>query len=161
MEQHGQQVGVSDGQRILLRNRRHVREYRTPADPTMSADDVFPTARKERSKPIQPEPLQKEVPALQERLMTTTEQASRDITSSPPVESQPASTVAIGRSATYIEQPFQDLKSSPPVESQPAFTANREGLRESNKGRSLHEEGRTTRSARLSKLTAKAKEAAL
>ena len=27
VEQYGQQVGVSDGQRILLRNRRHVREY--------------------------------------------------------------------------------------------------------------------------------------
>ena len=40
VEQYGQQIGVSDGRRILLRNRRHVREFHAPMS---AAEQHVPT----------------------------------------------------------------------------------------------------------------------
>lgn len=42
VEQYGQQVGVSDGQRILLRNRRHVREYYARSQEDTWTPDTLP-----------------------------------------------------------------------------------------------------------------------
>ena len=158
VEQHGQQVGVSDGQRILLRNRRLVREYQSPAqpdfgipdmqqclgaaslssfrgllkEPTMSAD-ALPTVQEERSEPITREPSQDDIPSPPERFRPT------------------------------IEQPSQDVTSPLPVESQPASSVDREGSTEpslaTSSGRPFYKEGRVTRSGREIKLTVKAKEA--
>ena len=38
VQQYGRQVGVTDGSRLLLRNRQHVREFLSPSDPVVSPE---------------------------------------------------------------------------------------------------------------------------
>lgn len=174
VEQHGQQVGVSDGQRILLRNRRHVREYQSLAQPEFRIPDSgeyqsltqlefgipdTQTSTDRLGAASSPQPTSEEA-LLKEHERPMAREPSHDN-----IISQPE------RAMTTTGQPFQDITASLPVETQPASSVNRDSPGETGlpilsdlrspqrQCQSLYKEGRVTRSGRQIKLTARAKEA--
>lgn len=148
VEQYGQQVGVSDGRRILLRNRRHVREYTTVAKDEERDVPLPATQSAERSTATftVPSPPSSTVPASSSpdgQSASTASTGSR----SHEVQGTPATTEAPGTTT--------DLQLSPNT----ATGLQGGNIQSSASGTSVYTEGRVTRSGRLVKLTERAKEA--
>ena len=131
LEQYGQQVSVTDGQRIMLRNRRHVRPWQPYTPITLpEASDVKAAG-------------QNEVPS----------NAPRTDPSAPSVPTAPVSTADVTR------QSSQDSTKTAPVQTS-LTNANQNSSMESNTAstpQSFYKEGVVTRSGRLVRLSERAR----
>ena len=136
VQQYGRQVGVTNGSRMLLRNRQHVREYRSPA--ATSVQDAV-SSQSNSAKPRKP------VVCLPSPPSKPTE--SVPIASSPSESGEPAKPDLLSKPVTTEDSLPCRLDAAPPVECDrpPPELLFRDGL--------------STKSGRVVKFTAKAKAA--
>ena len=136
VQQYGRQVGVTNGSRMLLRNRQHVREYRSPA--ATSVQDAV-SSQSNSAKPSKP------VVSLPSPPSKPTEPVP--IASSPSESGEPAKPDLLSKPVTTEDSLPCRLDAAPPVECDrpPPELLFRDGL--------------STKSGRVVKFTAKAKAA--
>ena len=140
VEQYGQQVGVSDGQRILLRNRRHVGEFyaRSQEDPWTS--DTLPAQSPSNTLELTKTPSRGSASLANSASTRATSTTQESITAEN--QTQDISLSGVERSEESSQEVATDAlqPSHPPRES-------------------LFREGTVTRSGGQVKLTTKAREA--
>eukprot|EP00117_Sycon_ciliatum_P026714 scpid19450/ scgid21866/ Transposon Ty3-I Gag-Pol polyprotein; Gag3-Pol3; Transposon Ty3-2 TYA-TYB polyprotein; Capsid protein; p24; Spacer peptide p3; Nucleocapsid protein p11; Ty3 protease; p16; Spacer peptide J; Reverse transcriptase/ribonuclease H; p55; Integrase p52; Integrase p49 len=135
VEQYGRQVGVTDGRRILLRNRQHVREHASPASSTATSS---------RSLDLQPVPTPDPQPATESEVKS----------SAPNADVPPATPTAPCEAGVESEIKEADAQIHP--ESSDQSRRQSRLPRPDAQSGSLYREGYVTRAGRTVKLTEKA-----
>ena len=142
VQQYGRQVAVTDGRRVLLRNRQHVREYLSPIH---QATGSFPTTSS--TLPVLPH-----VSAPSSQPSSSLQAVTRDLV---PAPSTPEATESTAGSSQSDDSPNADITGVLPVQQSPARPSHQ------SPPTGLFREGVVTRAGRQVKLSSKAKESLL